>query len=234
MSARSSVLRVDSLVMLLKLSVMLKGWATKMLSVDAKNSLEEATEEYQRQLYVVAPYLQARGLDEQAALTHRLGYVETPMIGHEQYVGRLSIPYITPTCIADVRFRSVKDDNGPKYLSRAGAEQHLYNVNAFNIDSEFIAVCEGEFDTIVTHSMVHVPAIGLAGANAWKPWYARAFLDYRKVFVLCDGDQPGRDLGKKIAQQIDVAVAIHMPDGMDVNEVYLNEGADGIRKRLGV
>jgi DNA primase len=35
-------------------------------------------------------------------------------------------------------------------------------------------------------------------------------------------------------QAIDVAVVVSMPDGMDVNEVFLNEGADGIRKRIGV
>jgi len=52
--------------------------------------------------------------------------------------------------------------------------------------------------------------------------------------VLTDGDQAGRDLGKKIMQAIDVAVVVSMPDGLDVNEVFLNEGAEGIRKRVGL
>lgn len=205
-----------------------------MLSLDAKNSLEQATVAYEAQVGQAGAYLAARGISQEAAVTHRLGYVEEPLVGHERYVSRLAIPYITPTCITDVRFRAINDNDSPKYLSREGAESHLYNVKAFEIDSDFIAVCEGEMDTIIAHSMCGIPTIGLAGANAWKTWYARAFADYHKVFVLTDGDQPGRDLGKKIAQQIDVAVVVSMPDGMDVNEVFLKEGAAGVRGRIGL
>jgi DNA primase len=35
-------------------------------------------------------------------------------------------------------------------------------------------------------------------------------------------------------QAIDVAVVVSMPEGMDVNEVFMQEGADGIRKRSGL
>jgi DNA primase len=205
-----------------------------MLSVDAKNLLEQATETYANQIDQAAAYLAARGISREAAVTHRLGYVAEPLVGHERYVGRLAIPYLTPTCVADIRFRAINEEDSPKYLSREGAESHLYNVEAFAIDSDYIAVCEGEIDAIIANSMCGIPTIGLAGANAWKNWYARAFADYHKVFVLTDGDQPGRDLGKKIAQQIDVAVVVSMPDGLDVNEVFLAEGSDGVRGRIGL
>lgn len=205
-----------------------------MLSVDARKSLEEAAQIYHNQIDMAAQYLKGRGFSKEAASTHRLGYVAEPMIGHEEYAGRLAIPYLTPTGVVDLRFRAVHPDDSPKYLSRSGAEQHIYNVNAFQDDSDIIAICEGELDTIVTHSMVGIPAVGMPGANAWKGWYARAFADYRKVFVLTDGDQAGKDMGKKIMQAIDVAIVISMPDNMDVNEVFLAEGSDGIRKRMGL
>jgi len=205
-----------------------------MLSVDAKNSLKEATETYYNQVGDIADYLLGRGINGDAARTHRLGYVKEPMIGHEAYTGRLSIPYLTPTGAVDIRFRALHPDETPKYMSRPGAEQHMYNVLAFQEDSDIICICEGEIDTIVMHSMVGVPAVGMPGANGWKNWYSRAFSDYRKVLVLTDGDQAGRDLGKKIMQAIDVAVVVSMPDGLDVNEVFLNEGAEGIRKRVGL
>lgn len=205
-----------------------------MLSLDAKNSLEQATAEYEKQVDQVAGYLAARGISQEAAHTFRLGYVAEPLVGHERYRGRLAIPYVTPTCVTDVRFRAVEEDDSPKYLSREGAETHLYNVKAFEMDSDFIAICEGEMDTIISHGMCGIPTIGLAGANAWKPWYVRAFADYHKVFVLTDGDQPGRDLGKKIAQQIDVAVVVSMPDGMDVNDVFIRDGVEGVRGRIGL
>ena len=205
-----------------------------MLSVDAKNSLKEATEAYYNQVGDIADYLLGRGINGEAARTHRLGYVKEPMIGHEAYAGRLSIPYLTPTGPVDLRFRALHPDETPKYMSRAGAEQHMYNVLAFQEDSDVICICEGEIDTIVMHSMVGIPAVGMPGANGWKSWYHRAFMDYRKVLVLTDGDQAGRDMGKKIMQAIDVAVIVSMPDGLDVNEVFLAEGAEGIRKRVGI
>lgn len=204
------------------------------LSLDVRNLLAEATENYHAQVAAAATYLQARGISRQAASTHRLGYVAEPMIGHEQYVGRLSIPYLTPSGPVDLRFRSMTDDGSPKYLSRPGAESNLYNVLAFQEDTDVIAVCEGELDTIIANSECGIPAVGVPGANGWKTWYARAFADYRRVIVLCDGDQPGRDLGKKIAQQIDVATVVSMPDGLDINDVFLAEGPDGIRKRVGL
>lgn len=205
------------------------------LSADARQSLEAATVEYQTQVALAGPYLAARGISEEAARGHRLGYVGHPMIGHEQYVGRLSIPYATPMGgVVDLRFRSLESDEGPKYLSRPGTDSTLYNVGAFEVDTDVIAICEGEMDTIIAHSMCGIPAVGVPGAQGWRPWYARAFADYRQVLVLADGDQQGRDMGKRIASVIDVATVVSMPDGMDVNSTFLAEGPDGVRKRVGL
>lgn len=204
-----------------------------MLSVDARRSLEEAASAYHAQVDAVAPYLAARGVTRETASTYRLGYAGEPMIGHEQYQGRIAIPFLSPTGIVDIRFRALSEDGSPKYLTRPGAESHLFNVMAFQEDSDTIAVCEGEFDTMIA-VQCGVTAVGVSGAKNWKDWYARAFQDYRRVLVLTDGDQAGRDMGKKIAQQIDVAVVVSMPDGHDVNSIFLAEGADGLRRRLGL
>lgn len=205
-----------------------------MLSLDARRSLEQAVQSYHGQVEAVLPYLAGRGISPASAAMFRLGYVADPMIGHEQYAGRLSIPYLTPTGPVDIRFRAVVDDGSPKYLSRPGSESHIFNVPAFQADEDFIAVCEGELDAVILHGEVGIPSVGIAGSKNWRSWYARAFSDYRTVYVLCDGDQPGRDLGKQIAQQIDRAVVVSMPDGMDVTDVYMAEGPDGIRKRVGL
>ena len=206
-----------------------------MLSLDAKMELGLAAEDYASQLTAEAiRYLQGRGITKEAAIAHKIGYVGVPRIGHERYIGRITIPYITPTCVNEIRFRALGDIDGPKYLSRDGAATHLYNVGAFNVDSDFIAISEGEFDTVIASSVCGIPTVGLAGANAWKPFYRRAFTDYHRVFVLTDGDQAGWDLGKKIATAIDVAVVVSMPDGMDLTDVYLQEGVEGIKGRLGL
>lgn len=216
------------------LSATMKGVRIVKLSADVKNSLEAATETYSQQLHQVGQYLAARGISEEAAAGFRLGYVAQPMIGHEQYVGRLAIPYLTPTGVVDVRFRALSDDQSPKYLSRPGSESTLFNVGAFTVDTDTMVICEGEMDTIIAHGVCGIPAVGVPGATNWKNWWARAFADYRRVVVLADGDQGGRDMGKKIAGVIDVTTVVVMPDGMDVNSTYLQEGVDGIRRRAGL
>lgn len=207
-----------------------------MLSESLRESLTEAVMAYAASVDLASEYLARRGITKDAAKAHLIGYVtaDNVAVGHEAFIGRISIPYLATAGITDCRFRSISEDVTPKYLGRVGAELTLYNPLAFVAQSDFIAVCEGEIDTITTNTLCGIPAVGIAGVNAWKPYYARAFGDYQRVLVLADGDQPGRELGKKIASQVDQAVVIHMPEGMDVNATYLLEGADGIRRRAGV
>jgi len=206
-----------------------------VLSLSLRESLEQATFTYQTAL-MEAPealaYLAGRGIDVTVAATFRLGYVAEPVLGHEQYVNRLSIPYVTPAGVIDIRFRTLGMDDGPKYMSRTGATGHLFNVSAFGEDSPIIAITEGEMDTIVASQVL--PSVGVPGANAWKPFYHRAFQDYDRVFLLCDGDSPGREWGKRIASEIETAVPVSMPDGMDVNDYILMHGAEGLRKKVGL
>ena len=179
-------------------------------------------------------YLTSRGITKEAAHKHRLGFVASPMIGHEDMIGRLSIPYVTPAGVVEMRFRSIDPNTNPKYLSRVGSKTHMYNVNAFNERSEFIAVCEGEMDAIVASSICGIPAVGVPGAQTWQASYRRAFQDYRKVFILADGDAAGQELAKKIVQAIDVAVVVTMPEGKDVNDIVMEEGPGGLRERIGL
>ncbi len=204
-----------------------------MVSQEVRKQLAEASSKYAAQLHSVAPYLAGRWVTKETAESFMLGFVAEPEIGHEQYRGRLAIPYITPSGVIDIRFRALDSDEGAKYLTRPGASSHMYNVPAFQEDVDVIAICEGEFDTMIA-SQCGVTAVGIAGANNWKDWYHRAFRDYRRVLVLTDGDSAGRELGKRIAQQIDVAVVVPMPDGMDVNEFVQAHGAQALRERVGL
>lgn len=207
-----------------------------MLSVAQKKSLEEAVQSYARLIDGAGPYLASRGITKDAAVTRRLGYVAPgeAIVGHEMYEGRLVIPYLTPTGVVDIRFRTIDpDDDGPKYMGRPGVETLMYGVTAFQIDSPFIAVCEGELDALVMHEMVGIPAVGVPGANAWKSYYWRAFEDYDTVYVFADGDQAGKDFAKRVASSLDQTVIVQMPEGHDVNSVFLSEGAESLRKRAG-
>jgi DNA primase len=204
------------------------------LSHGQRKSLEQAVTQYNGTVQPALAYLAQRGIDHETANTYRLGVVVQPMVGHEDYVGKLVIPYLTPAGPVDVRFRTL-DGNGPKYLSRPGAIGHLWNVPALKTESDVIAVCEGELDALITDAFVPgIPAVGVPGAAAWKPHFSRLLVDYERVLILTDGDEPGREFGRRLVRELDNAVAVPMPDGMDVNDTFLAEGPDGIKRRAGV
>ena len=203
------------------------------LSKSQKELLEKATESYAQNLQEIVPYLQSRGITEQTATMFRLGFVREPEMGHEPYVGKLAIPYLTPTGVIDIRFRSLNSDSGPKYMSRPGATTHIYNITALSNDSEILAICEGELDTVVA-TQAGFSAVGLPGANNWKSFYNRVLADWSKVILLCDGDNAGREMAKHLSRELDNVFPVFMPEGQDVNDVYLNEGAEGLHKRAGV
>lgn len=203
------------------------------LSKSQKELLEKATESYAQNLQEIVPYLQSRGITEQTATMFRLGFVREPEMGHEPYVGKLAIPYLTPTGVIDIRFRSLNSDGGPKYMSRPGATTHIFNINALSNDSDVLAICEGELDTVVA-TQAGFSAVGLPGANNWKSFYNRVLADWAKVILLCDGDNAGREMAKHLSRELDNVFPVFMPEGQDVNDVYLNEGAEGLRKRAGV
>lgn len=204
------------------------------LSASQRESLAKAVDHYYGSVAEAAEYLKGRGITGEVASMFRLGYVADPLLGDEDYQGRLAIPYITESGPVDIRFRALTS-TGPKYLGRPGSTARLFNVRALTSSAgDTLAICEGEFDAIVAHGLCDVPAVGVPGATQWREHWPLLFQDWNRVFVLCDGDSPGRDFGKRVAGEVEGAIPIHMPDGMDVNDVYLAEGPDGIRKRVGL
>lgn len=200
------------------------------LSFSQKQSLEEATRRYQGSIHLAEEYLEGRGISLQVANTFRLGVVEHPQSSHEQFVGRLAIPYITRTGVVDIRFRSIGPQE-PKYLGIPGARTHLYNVLSTVTAGDFIAVCEGEIDTI-TLTACGIPAVGVPGVNNWKKHYSRILQDFETVYVFADGDQPGQDFAKHLAREVSATKIIQMPDGEDVNSMFCKYGADVLRSKL--
>lgn len=158
--------------------------------------------------------------------------MDEPEVGHELYVGKLAIPYLTPAGVIDIRFRSLNGE-GPKYLTRPGSESHVFNVMALNRQGDTLVVCEGELDTIIAQQ-AGFNAVGLPGANTWKGFYNRLFGDWEKIMLFCDGDNAGREMAKSIVRELDNVIPVFMPEGQDVNDVYLAEGVEGLQKRVGI
>lgn len=173
---------------------------------------------YEAEAGRVTEYLQARGIEAQTARTYRLGYA-----ADGEYAGRLAIPYITADgSVVDIRYRALTPEQNPKYLSRPGSKSHLFSVGSLLADGDTVYITEGEIDAI-TLNQCGLNAVGVPGASNWQEHWKRLFDDYDHVIVVCDGDQPGRDFGKKVAERIEGATAIHLPDGEDVNSMYVND-----------
>lgn len=177
-------------------------------------------------------YLAGRGIGREVAATHRLGYVASPEPGDEHVAGRLSIPYVTPGGVLSVRYRTLKD--GPKYLSHTGDKVRPYNVMALHRVSMTLLLTEGELDCLVAQEATGLPAVGIPGAQSWQSHFTYLFEDYERVIVLADGDDAGKELARKVCSALDNAIAISMPDGQDVNDFVMSQGAQALRSRVGL
>lgn len=199
-------------------------------------SLQEANRRYRDSMTPeVASWLDARGLDEEAVVTGSLGVVADPVLGHERFVGMVSIPYATKHVRpVGFKFRNLTDD-GPKYDAPAGQPSRLYGVQTLT-PAPAVLVCEGELDALLAHRVTGLPTVGVAGVSAWKRHHRRVLEGFPRVLVLADNDagrepdekgvvrNPGRELARKICESLPQAQAIDLPPG-DVTD-FVTSGGD--------
>jgi DNA primase len=212
-----------------------------MLSpVQLKSSLEAAVQ-YNKDLNEEAvAFLAGRGISKEVADQYQLGYIKQPFATHENYQGWLSIPYITVLghCVG-FKFRRL-DDGKPKYGAPLGQKGHLYNVNDIIVSSEYIAVCEGELDTIICSAVLGIPAVGVPGVAAWKPHFTKMFTGYGKIYIIGDNDikddgtNPGAEFSRRVAQEVMNSSIVSLPAGLDLNDLYLAKGIEETKRTIGV
>ncbi len=195
--------------------------------------LEKATQRYSENIYQAEDYLKSRGIPIEVARLARLGVVVEPEVGHEVYQGRLSIPYVTKSGVVDLRFRSLNPAVEPKYMGLTGVDTKMYNVLDIERAGDFIAVCEGELDTLTLSACVGIPCVGVPGANSWKKHYTRLLADFERVYVFADGDQPGKEFANSLARELPVTV-VQFSDGEDVNSYYASYGENAVLQKAGL
>lgn len=198
--------------------------------------LAEATERYSEALEgsEAAEYLEDRGISLEVAQSFQLGVVAEPLEGHERFRGRIAFPYLTPSGTVGMRFRRF-DGRDPKYDSDQGQRTGLYNVRDLHKSDPWIAICEGEPDTVVMSKIVGVPAVGIPGVEHWIKKggiWGRLFQDYESVFVVMDPDEAGRKIIREITSQVENPVVIDLPS--DVNDTVNEFGADWLLQQMGL
>ena len=201
------------------------------LSNSQRQFILQAATEYASQIRMAESYLASRGLSVEEAQQFHLGVVTSPLPGHESYVNRLSIPYVTPSGVTDIRFRSL-DGSEPKYMGVPGAKTTMYNAQAVLTAQDYICVTEGEIDCITTIVKTGHPAVGIPGTQNWKPFYSKILDDFETVVILADGDNPGLEFGKKISRELGNVNIIQMPEGHDVNSIVMKEGGEWLDERI--
>jgi hypothetical protein len=208
------------------------------LTPEQRSLLESQTSRYQDHLYLAAEYLDGRGITEDTAVWARLGVVDEPIHGDDEAAShRLSIPYITRSGVVDLRYRCLREhDCGevgcPKYLGRPGSTLRMYGVEDLISAANTIAVTEGELDRLILRQLGH-PSVGLPGAESWKRHWHRLFEDFERILVFGDGDSAGRRFIKKLMDEFPQSVeGVQLPDGEDVNSIFLAEGPEYFERYL--
>ena len=183
-------------------------------------------------------YLASRGFDDKIARDFLLGTVPADCASeHTQYIGWLSIPYQVVYGVTAWKFRRL-DDIGPRYMAPANQPSKLFNARAVLANSDVIAICEGELDTIVAAQVV--PAVGVAGVNHWKEHFGRLFVGHKRVLIVgdndvkADGSNPGQEFARRVAEDVPHAEVIVLPPNEDINSIALKEKYSGLRRRFGV
>jgi DNA primase len=123
-----------------------------------------------------------------------------------------------------------RHEDHSKYMSLPGDKSRLYNTPALIEATTEIAVVEGELSAWAV-VLDGVPAVAIQGVSAWKDYFDGALIGYEKVYLLGDGDEPGRQLNQKLAERLPNSVPVRLPDGEDPDS-YRREQGDGIIRGL--
>jgi len=207
------------------------------LSGQRRAFLAEATGRYSAAFEgsLAAEYLLGRGISLEVAQSFQLGYVHQPAEGHDLFRGRVAIPYLTPTGVSCIRFRDLDPETTRKYDQEAGARTPLFNVRDLHRSEPWIAVCEGELDTVVMSGVLGVPAVGVPGVEHWdkngEVW-SRLLQDYDSVFIVLDPDKAGKKFIPRIASMVQNPVVVNLP--ADVNDTAQEHGPEWVLEKMGL
>lgn len=207
------------------------------LSKEQRKLLESTAFQYASHLPEAAEWLEGRGIDLDHARFEGLGVVRNPPAVHEQYDGRLSIPYITDFGPVAMSFRCMQDHSCKelghgKYLKPKNQETTLYGVRSFDDATDWIGVTEGELDSLVLRQ-IGIPAVAVPGASNWQDHWVNVFEDLSRLYVFADADESGEKMYDRLRDKLSMPVIkVRLPKGEDVNSTFLKYGAQAIVDRI--
>lgn len=209
-----------------------------------KSLLATSSEEYHKQLLSSdgkshLDYLMTeRGYSLETIKQFKLGAVLGPDVSpaDEAKRGWISIPYLSPTGVLMIRYRRPPGSDAPmKYWTSKGDKMRMFNTNALVNPGHWIAICEGEGDTMAA-TQCGIPAVGVPGVHHWKPYMRQMLSGFSRIIVLADNDDKGQgqEFGEMLAGELEEAKTILAPPGHDVNSALVELGPAGLRAHFGI
>lgn len=127
-------------------------------------------------------------------------------------------------------------------LGNAYGEVRIFGIeNLVNEDIQEIVWTEGETDRIIAEQYGFSAACPTSGAGTWKPEWARYFRNKKKVYLVQDNDEAGRNASKKLCEKLCRVTDVYtinwpedFPHKGDITDFFVKSGlaADDFRKLL--
>lgn len=147
----------------------------------------------------VVPHLENRGFSRDeitaAGLLTKKGY--------EFFQNVVTIPYYQSGTCVGIR----QKDLGGKYKQPAGWRQRLFNPDALKPTPNEVVVTEGEFDCMIARQLGYA-AVGVPGATQWQESWNTNFDGVKRIWVVFDNDDGGRNGAEKIQESLGPRVKV--------------------------
>lgn len=167
------------------------------------------------------PYLAERGIEPATAAEFGVGFY----VGTGLMQGRIVIPIHNPRGELVAYAGRAVNGEWPKYRLPAGFRKglELYNVHrAAATRSESVIVVEGYFDCLRVHQAGYQCVVGLMGCVLSEAQERLLWERFRKVLLMLDGDQAGREASRVIAARLLNKCSVGMvrvPDGAQPDQL---------------
>ncbi len=166
-------------------------------------------------------HLNGRGISDEQIDAKLLGWsgsrISIPVFGREGQVLFL-------------RYAKAPADHSdsPKVMTPPLAPVELYGWEQLAKKPYRVVICEGEYDRLVLEAHRFAAVTSTAGAQTFRPEWARYFDDIRHVYICFDRDEAGEKAARKVQAILPRAVIVRLPDEVgpsgDISDFFVRLG----------
>lgn len=96
-------------------------------------------------------------------------------------------------------------------LNNAYGEVRIFGIDRVLDDSlDYVVWCEGEMDRLSAEQRGFPSACATSGAGTWKPEWTKLFRNKKRVYIVQDNDEAGRNATKKLCEKLYHVVDVYV------------------------